>query len=140
MILVDTNVVSEAMRVRPHQQATTWLNSQPWDSLYLCTPVLAELRYGIERLPNGRQKEVLMDAVGRVENELYRDRILSFDQPAAAHYAKVTAMRERQGRRMGQMDAIIAAIALTHGATIATRDVDDFAGIDLDVVNPFDAR
>jgi hypothetical protein len=138
MIIVDTNVVSEAMRVHPHRQAIAWLNAQPWDSLYLCTPVLAELRYGIERLPAGRQRQGLMESIGRIENELYLGRILSFDQPAVPHYGRVTADRERQGRRIGQMDALIAAIALSHGAGIATRDVSDFAGIDLAVINPFD--
>ena len=140
MILVDTNVVSEAMRRRPHQGAMDWLSSQPWDSLFLCTPVLAEFRYGIECLAAGRQRDFLAETIDRIENELYRNRILSFDQPAAAHYARLTARREQQGRRMGQMDALIAAIAATHGATIATRDVDGFADIDLDVVNPFEAR
>ena len=140
MIVVDTNVVSEAMRVRPNQAVAIWVDAQPADSLYLCTPVLAELRYEIECLDDGRQKELLLTAVNRFENELYRGRILAFDQPAAAHYARLAASRERQGRRMGQMDALIAAIAATHGATIATRDVDGFSGIGLHIVNPFEER
>jgi len=98
------------------------------------------LRYGIERLEDGRQKELLLTSVNRFENELYRGRILSFDQPAAAHYARLTARRERQGRRIDQMDALIAAIAVTHGATLATRNERDFADIGLDIVNPFEAR
>jgi predicted nucleic acid-binding protein len=138
MILVDTNVVSEAMRVRPHQAVANWVDAQSADSLYLCTPVLAELRYGIECLDDVRQKELLLTAVNHFENELYRGRILSFDQAAAAHYARLAASRERRGRRMGQMDALIAAIAATHGATIATRDVYGFSGIGLHIINPFE--
>lgn len=137
MIVVDTNVVSEAMRVRPHEAVAAWVNAQPVDSLYLCTPVLAEVRYGIERLPDSRQKTLLVAAVDGIENDLHRGRVLSFDQPASRQYARLTALRERQSRRMSQMDALIAAIALSHGAMLATRDVDGFADIELDVVNPF---
>jgi hypothetical protein len=139
MILIDTNVISEIMRVRPHQAAAAWVDAQPASSLFLCTPVLAELRYGIERLADGRKKRELLTAVGRIEHELYAGRILTFDQPAAAQYARLAASRERQGRRMHQMDALIAAIAAVHGATIATRDIDDFTDLELKLINPFEA-
>ena len=140
MILVDTNIVSEAMKLQPDRAVTAWVNAQAWDSLYLCTPVLAELRYGIERLARGRRKNLLAAGLDRVENELYHGRILSFDQAAAVNYGRLTVNREQQGRRMEQMDALIAAIALTHGAIIATRDARDFADLGLEVINPFDLR
>lgn len=140
MILIDTNVLSEAMRPRPDRTVTTWLNAQPWDSLFLCTPVLAELRYGIERLAAGRRKDFLTATIERIEGELYRGRVLSFDQTAAVNYARLAVRREQQGRRMEQMDALIASIALTHGATIATRDTEDFAGLGIEVINPFDGH
>lgn len=140
MIIVDTNVISESMRPQPYQGVIAWFNAQPWDSLYLCTPVLAELRYGAERLPRSRRKDVLSAAINRIENELYEGRILSFDQAAATNYAHVAAIRERQGRRIQQMDALIAAIALTHHASIATRDIAGFADLGLELVNPFEPR
>jgi toxin FitB len=128
------------MRLQPHQAVTAWLNGQSWDSLFLCTPVLAELRYGIERLASGRRKEFLTDTLDRIEGELYHGRILSFDQSVAASYGRLTVKRERQGRRMEQMDALIAAIALTHGATVATRDTAGFADLGIELINPFDSR
>jgi predicted nucleic acid-binding protein len=137
MILIDTNVISEIMRVQPHETAASWVDAQPADSLFLCTPVLAELRYGIERLADGRKKRELLTAVGRIEHELYAGRILTFDQPAAAQY--LAAARERQGRRMNQMDALIASIAAAHGASLATRDIDDFTDLKLKLINPFEA-
>jgi toxin FitB len=140
MILIDTNVVSEAMRQQPDQAVIAWLDGQSWDSLFLCTPVLAELHYGIGRLASGRRKEFLTDALDRIESELYHGRILSFDQFAAASYGRLTVKRERQGRRMEQMDALIAAIALTHGATVATRDTPDFADLGIELIKPFDSR
>jgi predicted nucleic acid-binding protein len=138
MIIVDTNVISESMRPQPHQNVIAWFNAQPWDSLYLCTPVLAELRYGAERLQRSRRKDFLRTAIDRIESELFEGRILSFDQAAAANYAHVAAGRERQGRRIQQMDALIAAIALTHHARIATRDITGFADLGLELVNPFE--
>jgi predicted nucleic acid-binding protein len=140
MILLDTNVVSELMRARPHKSVLEWLDSQPWDTLYLCAPVLAELLYGIDRLPNGRRKDLFVEALTRIETELYGGRVLSFDQSAAAHYARLTVARERRGHRMQQMDALIAAIAATHGASIATRDMRGFASLGLDLINPFEAK
>ncbi len=140
MILVDTNILSEAMRPQPDRAVESWLDAQPWDSLYVCTPVLAELRYGVERLSAGRRKRFLTEIVDRIENEFYRGRILSFDPVAAAHYGRLMAKREQQGRRLEQMDGLIAAIALTHGAIVATRDARDFADLGFEVVNPFDLR
>jgi predicted nucleic acid-binding protein len=137
MIVVDTNILSEAMRPMPDPAVERWLDSQPWDSLYLCTPVLAELRYGIERLHDGRRKRFLTEVVDRIENDLYRGRILFFDPVSAGHYGRLMVTREQQGRRLEQMDGLIAAIALTHGAGIATRDVWAFGDLGLDVINPF---
>jgi predicted nucleic acid-binding protein len=140
MILVDTNIVSEAMKLQPDRAVRAWMNAQAWNSLYLCTPVLAELRYGVERLPRGRRKGLLAAGLDQVENELYRGRILSFDPVAAGHYGRLMVKREQRGRRLQQMDGLIAAIALTHGAIVATRDAGDFAGLGFEVINPFDSR
>ena len=138
MILLDTNIVSEMLKPRPSAAVDAWLNTQPWSSLYLCTPVLAELRFGVERLAPGRRQNALAASIDRIENEYYRDRILSFDTAAAGVFARIAAQRERQGRRMEPVDGFIAAIALTHGATFATRDVNDFAELGLDLINPFE--
>jgi len=140
MILLDTNVLSEPMRPRPDGTVMGWLNAQLRDELFLCTPVLAELRYGFERLVAGRRKDSLGEAIDRVENELYRGRVLVFDQTAAANYARLAARREQLGRRLELMDALIASIAVTHGATLATRDIEGFADLGIDLINPFDSR
>ena len=140
MILIDTNVISEVIKPRPDQAVIAWFNRQLWDTLFLCTPVLAELHFGVARLASGRRKEFLADVLAQIEGELYRGRILGFDQPAAATYGPITAERQRRGNRIGQIDAMIAAIALTHRAALATRDTPDFAGLELDLINPFDSR
>jgi predicted nucleic acid-binding protein len=140
MILLDTNVVSEAWRARPSVAAVDWMDAQPATSLYICTPVLAELRFGIERLPASRRRDRLGALVDRLEADTYRGRILTVDVAAAAEFGRLAAKRERAGRRMQPMDALIAAVAKSNGATLATRDLDDFADLDLRLVNPFEFR
>ncbi|HKS61220.1 MAG TPA: type II toxin-antitoxin system VapC family toxin [Xanthobacteraceae bacterium] len=138
MILLDTNVVSAPWRPRPDDAAIAWLEAQPFNSLYLCTPVLAELRFGAERLDPGGRRDRLRTFIDRLENEVYRGRILALDAAAAAEYGRVAAMRERAGRRIELMDAMVAAIAIVHRAVVATRDVSDFTGLGLDIINPFE--
>jgi toxin FitB len=138
MILLDTNIVSEVFRPRPHPGAMAWMDAQPLGTLYLCSPVLAELRFGLERLDTGRRKDRLRADLNRFEKELYADRILTFDAAAAEEFGRLTAHRESIGRRIEQMDRLIAAIAVAQRATLATRDIGDFAEIGLDLVNPFE--
>jgi predicted nucleic acid-binding protein len=140
MILLDTNVISEHLRPRPNPNVIAWIDAQPANEVYICTPVLAELRFGAERLSPGPKQSDLHAAIDRIESSLYQGRILPFDAAAAAQYGRLAANRERMGRCMGQMDGLIAAIALAHQATVATRDERDFAGLGFEVVNPFDPR
>jgi toxin FitB len=140
MILLDTNVVSEAYKARPSAFVLAWLDDQPSDTLFICTPVLAELYFGAALLDPGPRKDRLTTAINRIENQLYRDRILVFDAGAAAEYGRIAAMRQRAGRRIGLLDGLIAAIALANGATLATRNTQDFADLALNVIDPFEAK
>jgi toxin FitB len=139
LIVLDTNIVSESFRPRPNPSVVAWLNTQPKSSLYLCTPVLAELRFGIEKLPSGPRQNDLRLRIDRLEHVLFQDRILLLDPSAASEFGRLTAARERMGRRIEPMDGLIAAIALSNRMTLATRDVSDFADIGLDLINPFEA-
>ena len=138
MILLDTNVISEIYRPLPSAVAMAWIDSQLREMLFLCTPVLAELRFGIERLATGKRRDRLSDSVDRLQNELYRDRILVFDTAAASEYGRIAAKRQRGGRPIGQLDAMIASIAVAHESTLATRNVSDFSDLGLDLINPFE--
>lgn len=138
MILLDTNVVSETLRRAPNAAVIGWLDAQPPNSLYLCTPVLAELLFGVERLPAGARKSTLRNAVDRLENDLYRDRILAFDIAAAKEYARIAAARAVGGTTIAQMDALIAAIAVSYRTGLATRNVRHFSDLGIDIVNPFE--
>jgi predicted nucleic acid-binding protein len=95
--------------------------------------------YGIAILPSGSRKQLLQDTAQAMFSEDFANKILPFDQKAAGHFANIAAHRRRQGTPISQFDAQIAAICRTHQATIATRNVDDFANCDLEILNPWEA-
>jgi predicted nucleic acid-binding protein len=138
MIILDTNVVSEMWRPLPNRSLVAWLKAQPAASLYMCSPVLAELRFGAERLGPGGRRDRLRASIDHLEYQGYRGRILFLDGAAASEFGRLAATRERAGHRMGLMDGLIAAIALANGAGIATRDIDGFTGLDIKLINPFE--
>jgi toxin FitB len=138
VILLDTNVISEIMRPDGAENARLWLDAQPTRSIYICAPVLAELRFGVELLEPGARRARLEQAYERIAAELFVGRILAFDRSAADHYGKLRAKRRRTGKPIGAMDALIAAIALANSMILATRNTGDFEGVGLPLVNPFE--
>lgn len=136
MILLDTNVISEGMRPRPSDAVRVWLNAQRANDLFLCAPVLAELHYGVERLPPGGRREHL-EAVLKAIEDGFSDRTLAFEAHAASEFGRVMADREKLGLTMGTIDGMIASIARIHEAAIATRDVRGFEHLRVDLVDPF---
>jgi toxin FitB len=139
MIVLDTNIVSEVSHERSNPAVVTWLRGQDEDDLYLCIPVIAELSFGAKRfmLRNGNPKYLI--AFERLVQGQFHNRILPMDVIAAEKYGELYAEREASGRPIGIMDAMIAAICLVNDATLATRNVRDFDGLDLKLVNPFEA-
>ena len=136
MIVLDTNVVSETMRVSPHARVLAWLDDQAAETLYLTSVTLAELLFGIEALPAGRRKEAFARAAtGLIE--YYQGRVLDFDTEAARRYAVLAATARRIGYELPVPDGYIAAIAATNGFAIATRDTGPFAACGLQVVDPW---
>jgi toxin FitB len=137
MILLDTNVVSNGLRPRPDPNVTKWLDAQRPADLFLCMPVVAELHYGAQLLPVGARRTHLELAIRTIE-ETFAHRTLPFDRAAAHEYGRLMAHRDRLGRATGTMDGLIAAIAMVHGAMIATRDSRGFTDIGLQIIDPFD--
>jgi predicted nucleic acid-binding protein len=136
MILLDTNVISEGLRARPDIKVRAWMDAQPAENLYLCTPVVAELHYGAHLLPASARRTKLEQSISELI-VAFVDRVLPFDMAAAQEYGKFVAKRDSLGRATGTMGGLIAAIAMVHGATIATRDTHGFDGIGIDLVDPF---
>jgi len=139
MIVLDTNVVSEMLRAEPAPAVATWLGGKPRASVVLCSISEAELRLGIALLPHGKRRDALSAEIEGLINQDFHGRILPFDSPAAVQFAEIAAARRRSGRPISVADAQIAAIARSRGAVIATRNVEDFAGTGVEIVNPWGA-
>lgn len=137
MIVVDTNVISELTRQAPAPKVAAWLDSLPVDEVATTAITAAELHYGVERLADGRRKTELSAAVHGLLSDDFQDRILAFDEPAAGRYAEIVSHRERLGRPIGVADAQIAAICRAIGATLATRNTDDFGETGIELINPW---
>jgi predicted nucleic acid-binding protein len=139
VILLDTNVVSELMRMKPDSRVVKWLDEQPeWD-VWISAVTAAEIRLGIYLLPEGKRKQLLLESAEKMFREDFKDRCLPFDCEASSEYGLIVAGRSRQGHPISVEDAQIAAIAVTCGLTLATRNTRDFVDIaGLNVLNPFD--
>jgi toxin FitB len=137
MILVDTNVVSETVRLRPEPNVVRWLNAQAAETLHLSTVSLAELLVGIATLPEGRRKSELGFALAHKAALLFGGRLLPFDVPAAETYATIVSRARSFGLAIGVADGQIAAIATTHGLTVATRDTTPFTAAGVPIINPW---
>lgn len=138
MILLDTNVVSEAMKPEPASAVVHWLNEQVSESLYLSSVTLAELLFGIAALPQGKRQDVLQQAVDGLQ-AIFTDRILPFDTAAARCYARLAATARTAGRGFPTPDGYIAAIAQSRGFIVATRDTAPFEAAAVKVINPWQA-
>jgi predicted nucleic acid-binding protein len=136
MIVLDTNVVSELMRPEPDPTVLTWLREQPGNDLHTTAVTVAEIRYGIARLPEGRRRTTLDQAAGEVF-AAFPDQVLAFDLAAADAYANVVAHRDDLGAPIDGFDAQIAAICRTHAAVLATRNTRDFVDTGIRVINPW---
>jgi toxin FitB len=138
VIVLDTNVLSEPLRPQPNPTVLAWLDAQTVETLYLTAVSLAELRLGIAALPPGRRRQTLHDRLERDVLPVFADRTLSFDVEATAAYAALRAEAGAAGRAIGDVDALIAAIARTQGFIVATRDGAPFRAAGLDVIDPFE--
>lgn len=139
MIVLDTNIISELMKKKPSNQVVSWVDQQIVTELFLSTITIAEISYGLNILPKGIQRDRLEDAFNKAINSAFKHRILSFNEQAAHIYGEIMGHRKRKGRPLSILDGQIAAIALAHEATLATRNVRDFTGCGLDLINPFDS-
>ena len=137
MILLDTNILSELMRPAPEKGVEQWLTDQPDASVFISAITEAELRYGVALLPAGKRRSTLAAVFEDMLGEDFTGRILPFDSAAAVAFAEIAANRRQAGRPIAQADAQIAAIARSRGAALATRNVPDFEGCGIELVNPW---
>lgn len=137
MIVLDTNVVSEAMKPQPHPAVRAWLNDQALETLYLSSVTVAELLFGIGALPVGKRKDMLAQTFDGLMR-LFRDRVLPFDIDAARCYAELAVAAKVAGRGFPTPDGYIAAIAISRGFIVASRDTAPYEAASVKVFNPWD--
>lgn len=139
MIILDTNVVSELMRPQPAPKVTRWIDEQEVGDLSVTSVTVAEVLFGIVRLPHGARRSRLAERAQIVVHRGFAGRVLSFDVAAAEHYAELAAECERAGRPISTPDAQIAAICRCRGAALATRNTRDFETTGIRFLDPWTA-
>ena len=137
MILLDTNVISELMRTEPAQIVLNWFGQHDAADLFISAVTEAELRTGVAILPEGQRHDRLQLAIDAMIDQDFQARVLPFDSAAAKAYAEIAARRRAAGRPIAEADCQIAAIARAIDAPVATRNVKDFDGCGIDVINPW---
>ncbi|MCY1511151.1 Toxin FitB [compost metagenome] len=138
MILLDTNVLSELMRAKPAAQVVEWLDAQPAGESVICAITVAEILYGIARMPEGKRKQALLEQASAMFEQDFAGSILAFDADAAVHYADIVVSGEAEGVSVEMADAQIAAIARLHEAVVATRNIRHFEPMGVALVNPWE--
>lgn len=137
MIVVDTNVISEAVKSGRNPVVVSWLDAQIIETLYLTATSLSELRLGIETLPAGKRKEALLVDVNALVASFFASRLLPFDREAASAYGALVAAARFVGRAVSVADGQIGAIASVHGFIVATRDTAPFIALGVPTINPW---
>lgn len=139
MIVIDTNVISELWKIEPNPNVLAWIDAQTIETLYLSAITVAELRYGLATMPEGKRRAIYQE---RLENEVlpaFAGRVLPFDLDTSKTYADLMARVRAGGRAIGKADGYIAATAAAHGLMVATRDTSPFKAAELDTINPWEA-
>ena len=137
MIVLDTNVLSEAVKPSPFGPVLDWLATQESGAVFTTAITQAEMLYGIEALEPGKRRQRLSAAIEKMFAEEFRGRILPFDDEAAPLFSKIVAARNVAGHPMSQFDAMIAAITRSRRGTLATRNTADFNGCGITIINPW---
>lgn len=138
MLMLDTNMLFAMMSAVPARKVADWILDQPSEELFTAAVCQAEILSGIAILPNGRRRADLEEAARAMFADDFQGRVLPFDTDAAAAYAEVFAARRKAGRPAGTIDLMLAAIARVRGASVVTRNVADFEGVGLTIINPWD--
>lgn len=137
VILIDTNVISELMRPEPSRVVLDWFAAQESIELFFSAVSEAELRTGAAILPAGKRRDSLTAIIDSMIEEDFAGRVLPFDSAAAKAYAVIAATRRAAGRPIMEADCQIAAIASVQGAAVATRNVTDFDGCGITIIDPW---
>ena len=138
MIVLDTNVLSETLKPLPNAAVVAWMAAQPRSTLFTTTVVEAEILYGVAVLADGSRKTQLQAALKAIFTEDLSGQVIPFDRDCAEAYAAIAANCKNLGQPISQFDAMIAAATASRGATLATRNLRDFADCGIRLINPWE--
>lgn len=139
MILIDTNVISELWKPGPDSNVLAWIDAQTIETLHLSAITVAELRYGLAMMPEGKRRTIYEERLEREVLPAFAGRVLAFDLDTSKTYAELMARARGEGKAIAKADGYIAATAATHGLIVATRDTSPFEAAGLDVIDPWKA-
>lgn len=137
MIVVDTNVLSELWRVAPDPKVLAWMDGQVVETLFLSAITVAELRFGLAAMPQGKRRSIYQERLEREVLPAFAGRVLPFDLDASKAYGELMAQARAAGLAIGNADGYIAATALARGLMVATRDTSPFKAAGLAVIDPW---
>lgn len=137
MIILDTNVLSELMRLKPIITVLNWVNSKPVEDLGITAITVSEILYGIGKLSEGKKKKELLSKAESMFEEDFRGHIFPFDELAAVEYSIIVLQREKLGLPISMADAIIASISMSNDYPLATRNTKDFTNTGVQLINPW---
>ncbi|WP_018289677.1 type II toxin-antitoxin system VapC family toxin [Verrucomicrobium sp. 3C] len=138
MIVIDTNVISELWKIEPNPNVLAWIDAQAVETLYLSAITVAELRYGLATMPEGRRRTLYQERLEHEVLPIFAGRVLPFDLDASQAYADLMARARAGGKAIGKVDGYIAATAAVHGLMVATRDTNPFEAAALKTINPWE--
>ncbi len=138
MIVLDTNVLSEAMKPSPDARVMHWLEGYQVRSLATTAISIAEVKYGLACLPEGKRRRDLEERFDLFIVKGFGSHVLSFDNSSASVYAEIVSLRKKAGRAIEAFDAMIASICRTHGTSLATRNGTHFQDCGIEILNPWE--
>lgn len=137
MIILDTNVVSELWKLAPEPNVLAWLDAQMVETLHLSAITVAELRFGLAAMSEGKRRTIHQDRLEREDLPAFSGRVLSFDLDASQAYADQMPRARAAGKDVGKADGYIAATAAARGLMVATHDTSPFEAAGLNIINPW---
>ena len=138
MILLDTNVVSELLRPKPDNNVLAWFEVNAALPMYVSSITEAELWLGVYSLPEGKRRSIYEDDISEILKNDFAGQVLQFDSKAALAYGKLFGKRKTMGRPISREDCQIAALALVHRYSLATRNINDFEHSNITLINPWE--
>lgn len=139
MIVLDTNIISELWKIEPNPNVLAWIDAQAVETLYLSAITVAELRYGLATMPEGKRRTIFQERLEHEVLPIFAGRVLPFDLDASQTYSDLMTRARAGGKAIGKADGYIAATAAAHGLVVATRDTSPFQAAEINTINPWKA-